>query len=417
MPDGNANSTIPGTGAYRPLDEETAQGYASTCPPLDAVAGATLRAHEVGDGNLNLIFIVSGKDGASAVIKQALPYVRMVGESWPLTLERNRHEREVLMQYGAIVPDLVPRIFHTDAANALFVMEDLSRLKIVRRGLIDGHLYPRLSADVARFSAETLLRSSDFYLTSAEKKAAVARSLNPELCKITEDLVLTDPFHDAPSNAYEPELQPVVTALWANDITQTHVALLRHGFVTRAEGLLHGDLHTGSIMASRDETKIMDAEFCFYGPMGFDIGMFIANLFLSAVAHHARSDDRPGEKAFGDALLNSAGETWDRFIAHVERLLIAAPVWQLPAGARADFMQGLLRDAVGYCGAEMIRRTIGLAHVADLEEIADAMTRRRAKAAVIAIGCHIINGHRTVDSFDQVVSLVRHGIAESVHGA
>ena len=38
---------------------------------------------EVGDGNLNLVFIVEGATGA-AVVKQALPYVRLVGDSWPL---------------------------------------------------------------------------------------------------------------------------------------------------------------------------------------------------------------------------------------------------------------------------------------------------------------------------------------------
>ena len=39
----------------------------------------------MGDGNLNLVFIVKGPQGGVAV-KQALPYVRLVGESWPLPL-------------------------------------------------------------------------------------------------------------------------------------------------------------------------------------------------------------------------------------------------------------------------------------------------------------------------------------------
>jgi len=41
------------------------------------------KVREVGDGNLNLVFIVEGASGA-AVVKQALPYVRLVGDSWPL---------------------------------------------------------------------------------------------------------------------------------------------------------------------------------------------------------------------------------------------------------------------------------------------------------------------------------------------
>lgn len=39
-------------------------------------------AQEVGDGNLNLVFKIFDRSGTSRVIvKQALPYVRCVGES------------------------------------------------------------------------------------------------------------------------------------------------------------------------------------------------------------------------------------------------------------------------------------------------------------------------------------------------
>jgi 5-methylthioribose kinase len=34
-------------------------------------------------------------------------------------------------------------------------------------------------------------------------------------------------------------------------------------------------------MVSVKETKIIDPEFAFYGPIAFDLGAFIANLFLS----------------------------------------------------------------------------------------------------------------------------------------
>lgn len=47
----------------------------SACKPL---------CREVGDGNINFVYIVEGPAGAIC-IKQALPFVRIVGESWPLT--------------------------------------------------------------------------------------------------------------------------------------------------------------------------------------------------------------------------------------------------------------------------------------------------------------------------------------------
>ncbi len=42
---------------------------------------------EVGDGNINFVWILQGAQGA-LVLKQSLPFVRCVGESWPLTQVR-----------------------------------------------------------------------------------------------------------------------------------------------------------------------------------------------------------------------------------------------------------------------------------------------------------------------------------------
>ena len=58
---------------------------------------------EVGDGNLNLVFIVRGAAGA-AIVKQALPYVRLVGESWPLPLNRSFFEYHALIRQAARDP-------------------------------------------------------------------------------------------------------------------------------------------------------------------------------------------------------------------------------------------------------------------------------------------------------------------------
>lgn len=54
-----------------------AQQFAGIDNPSELVS-----AQEVGDGNLNLVFKVFDRRGVSrAIVKQALPYVRCVGES------------------------------------------------------------------------------------------------------------------------------------------------------------------------------------------------------------------------------------------------------------------------------------------------------------------------------------------------
>ena len=393
---------------YARLDERSAAAYAATCPPLarDGDDPGEARAREVGDGNLNLVFIITSQSGRSCVLKQALPYVRLVGESWPLTIQRNALERHAYEVYTSITPDLVPRVYHADVRQALFIMEDLSHLRIVRGALTEGLLFPRLAEDVARFAAETMLRTSDFYLDSGEKKRLAARCVNPELCKITEDLVLTDPFFDAPSNQIEPELRPAMEELWQDMRAQDSVARLRHAFVTRAEALLHGDLHSGSVMADREETKIVDAEFAFFGPIAFDIGMFLANLWISAIAHHTTRPEDP----FAGVVFGQADHTWRCFAARVETMLVEAPIWRLPAGARREYLLALGRDAAGFAGAEIIRRTIGLARVADLESIADRPTRLRAKTAALAAGRALLRESPAIDAFGEAHRLVGRGV-------
>lgn len=62
-------------------------------------------------------------------------------------------------------------------------------------------------------------------------------------------------------------------------------------FCERAQALLHGDLHTGSIMVTPDSTQVIDPEFGFYGPMGFDIGAFIGNLILAYFSQDGHAEN------------------------------------------------------------------------------------------------------------------------------
>lgn len=71
-------------------------------------------AEEVGDGNINFVFIVKGPAGGVCV-KQALPYVRCVGESWPLTVDRIKCESAALELHGKACPAHVPFVLKVDS--------------------------------------------------------------------------------------------------------------------------------------------------------------------------------------------------------------------------------------------------------------------------------------------------------------
>ena len=237
---------------YAPLTPDTLPARLGALPALTDRIGApdgwTIR--EVGDGNLNLVFIVSGA-GGGVIVKQALPYVRLVGESWPLPLSRSFFEYHALTRHAARDSGAVPEVFHFDESQALIVMEYLTDHIILRQGLIAGKRYMNLGDRLGLFCARTLFRGSDLSMPTAARKADLALFAgNVALCDITENLVFTDPYFDAPLNRHTPGLEPVVAMLRADQSLKVAAQHLKMDFCSRAETMLHGDLHTGSVMVS-----------------------------------------------------------------------------------------------------------------------------------------------------------------------
>lgn len=62
------------------------------------------------------------------------------------------------------------------------------------------------------------------------------------------------------------------------------MADLQAKFLGERQALLHGDLHTGSLMVTQDTTYVIDAEFAFAGPIAFDVAKMAANLLIAFFA-------------------------------------------------------------------------------------------------------------------------------------
>lgn len=382
---------------YHALTEAEAIALAAGLFP----AGADLECQEIGDGNLNYVYRVSDRaSGKGVIIKQALPYAKVVGESWPLTLKRAAIEAAALRKHGEYAAGLVPEVYGTDEELAYTIMEDLSHLTIAREGLIQGKEYPKLSSDIGEYLAQTLFHTSDFALHPFEKKRLAAEFSNPELCKITEDLIFTDPFFDYETNDFEPELRQTVEAIWHNDRLKLEAAKLKRSFLTEAEALLHGDLHTGSIFADDNKTKVIDPEFAFYGPIGFDVGLFIANLIAQGIT---RNGDGRG------SIVGHIENTWQVFETRFTELWKNEGIedFKEVPGYRESVLEKIFKDTLGFAGCELIRRTIGLAHVKDLDGIEDAAVRIESKKQALRIGETLILKRSELTSIQDVTALLK----------
>ena len=393
---------------YRTFTAQDAVEYAKQFGGLDNPS-SLVEAQEVGDGNLNLVFKIFDAQGVSRIIvKQALPYVRCVGESWPLTLDRARLEAQTLVEHYQHSPQHTVKIHHYDPELAVMVMEDLSSHKIWRGELISGVYYPQASRQLGEYLAHTLFHTSDFYLHPHDKKARVAQFTNPEMCEITEDLFFNDPYQIHERNNYPAALEADVAALREDAQLKIAVAALKHRFFSQAEALLHGDIHSGSIFVADGSLKAIDAEFGYFGPIGFDIGTAIGNLLLNFCG-------LPGHLGIRDAAagreqrLIDIQQLWTTFAERFQALAAGKSrdaALSVP-GYASEFLKKVWQDAIGFCGSELIRRSVGLSHVADLDTIRDDEMRHECLRHAITLGKSLIVIADRIDNVDALVARVR----------
>ncbi|GBG77364.1 hypothetical protein CBR_g23696 [Chara braunii] len=420
---------------FEPLDGEGVRKYVGKYSELSSRVGGdhpnewTVR--EVGDGNINFVYIVEGPRGG-IIVKQSLPYVRCVGDSWPLTLERSYFEVEALKEHGRICPEHVPEVYHENPTMAVISERYCEHPHIIlRKGLIAGVVYPLLSEHMGEYLSRTLFFTSLFALSSGDHKKAVAKYCkNSEMCRLTEQVVFTEPYMNATNNRWtSPQLDEDALRLRKDRRLKLAVAELKSKFCERAQALIHGDLHTGSIMVTQTSTQVIDPEFAFYGPMGFDLGAYFGNLMLSYFSQdgHPSSPSSvgcpgggEGREGFKAWLLQLISETWSLFSEKFRAL------WRLHATnghvynvamfptareggddelsiAQEAFMQELLEDTLGFASAKMIRRIVGIAHVADFEEIHDPDVRAVCERRALNFAKSLLIRRKGISSMEEVV--------------
>jgi 5-methylthioribose kinase len=374
--------------AYDILTPDTVPDYVASRPALAARIEHVADVREVGDGNLNLVFIVSGRAGgaaASLVLKQSLPYVR-ADPSWPMAPERNHAEARALAAHGPLAADAVPTLYDTDPDRYVLALEDLSDHRVWRGALVDGERHPGAADAIGRYVARIAFGTSVFGLASEPQKRLLAAAVNPALCQITETLVFSAPYTPGAPGHEPATKEPAVAAYLTDPEVVAAMGAAKWTFMTHAEALIHGDLHTGSVMVRpaapgrAASTRAFDSEFAFYGPVGFDIGTLWANLLLAAVRSAVLGDTgnlrwRLAQPvAAWTAFTATFRELWP---GRVDPAVFADPMLE-------HFLDRVRRDALAMAAAEAARRVAGPYPVADIETLPEP-ERARAVRAVVAV--------------------------------
>jgi 5-methylthioribose kinase len=394
---------------YEFLSPDTVADYIRARPELKEIIDSDLieSVEEVGDGNLNLVFIIRDSAGKSVVLKQALPYVRLVGPEWPMTPNRAAKEANALATHSAITPDLVPTTYFYDEGRFIIGMEDLREFRVWRGAMIEGLRHEGVAADMGRYVANVAFGTSVLGVDPEKHKELVATAINPELCRISEDLIFTEPHDDIGRNSVLPANEADANEHAADSQMIDAMGEAKWMFMTRAEALIHGDLHTGSVMVralSGDEgpaeSRAFDSEFAFYGPVAFDVGALWANYTLASARWTAL-----GREDLATWSLSLVEETWLAFESTFRELYprrIDTRVWK--DGCLETLLKGWKEEAWLFAAAKMSRRIVGLAKVKDIETL-EPQQREGAARGILRLARQVAQERNRTSDLTRYIEL------------
>lgn len=385
---------------YIQLNEKTIVDYLKTLPA--SITSSDSSITEIGDGNLNNIFRVKNDD-ASIVVKQALTYLRCVGPEYDLNKNRMQYEIAYMQKTAAIAPDHVPKLYHADG-NAMMAicMQDLNKHEVLRDGLIGRVCYPNFANHISTYLAEVLFKTSRLCLSAKEHFELVAKFNNNELCQLTRNFVFTFPYFNHETN-YKQNNHERFSSLF-----RINACELLQRFSTHTTALIHGDLHTGSIMLNQEETFVIDGEFGMMGPIGFDPGHLIAN-FISAWVHHGVKNKDNHYQAW---LLKTIEFIYKEFNAKFSLL------WErhqeihqsIPyfdhrdfVRYRNDYLLNILQETIGFAGLELCRRTCGIAGVKEIRGLQNSVEKGMAESIVLRIGQALVENYKTYGKIETLI--------------
>jgi 5-methylthioribose kinase len=175
------------------------------------------------------------------------------------------------------------------------------------------------------------------------------------------------------------------------------------------------------VMVTPGETKVIDPEFAFYGPMGFDVGAVIGNLLLAYFSQTGHESARGTRDEYREWLLTLIEKFWTGFSSRFLDLWTANPVGDAFTGTLFDspderraleaerhrFVANLFDDSRRFAGTKMIRRILGLAHVEDLESIDNKQIRAECELNSLSLARRLVLDASSFHHINQVSAAAR----------
>ncbi len=283
------------------------------------ISDEILSIEKPGEGNMN--FVVRVKTNShSIIIKQSRPWV----EKYPQIAAPVERVFVEAAFYKVLIHDnfyreFCPTLIGFDEKNFLLALEDLGT------GADCTFIYQR-NKYLEDVEFESLVRFlSHLHNTSSEEKKNFPN--NAELKKLNHTHIFHFPYLEENGfdlDSIQPGLQKVSLKYKTSSALKDKLKYLGDLYLQEGNTLIHGDYYPGSWLKTKSGIKIIDPEFSHYGHAEFDLGVMVAHLKMAHTPEHILKD------------------IFSQYV--------------LPANFSIPLFSG-------FCGAEIMRRIIGLAQL------------------------------------------------------
>ena len=369
---------------------------------INMIGDGELSEDVEGDGYCNYVFRVADAH-SSYIVKQSTAHLRRRGKA--VTPKRNRYEYEIMQLRSRIVPEFVPSLYHGDFENNIFIMEDVSNLKLVRYQMVENNRLPELASQAAHYLAATHFYTSEFYLDSSEYRSLISYFMNAEIRHVMEDGIFLGIFGaDEFDPACGPEFANFCQSVYDDPEITFQRYKLRHIFMSKSETLIHGDFHTSNMFADDNHLKVIDMEYTFGAPFSYDLGFMLANIISQFCSAAFRPFEDESERkvclSYLITLMHLLYTDYiDYFYEYWEK--DAKLVYKLAEGYKESLALDILREYFGFAACANLCRVCGSMQTADFDCIEDNDLRTQAKFLSIEIDELLFRKWSTYNTIDE----------------
>ena len=362
-----------------------------------------------GDGHVNIVYKVISPV-KSYVLKQGLSDNGAKHGKVSVASYRNETECDTMKILHSIVPEYVPEIIFQDRENHIFIMDFIENLKAVRFQLIKENQIPDLGQKVGDFLARSSFYTSEFFLGRSEFRGLQSKFENTEVRQVMEDGIFLDRF-GTDLNQEEYHKWERFRKITDDPACQTNRLILRRTFMSHSDCLIHADFHTSNVFLSDTGLKMLDFEFSFMGPFGYDMGYFTGSLIAAYCAacfkHYPSEEERQQCKAYLLSTIKMLFESYNKtFITSWDK--DAKKEYKGQPYFQNALLKEMLQDSVGYAAITNWCRTTSIHQLPEYPAIEDEDGQRYAMTMAVLLDHELILNRDRFETVDDFIDMIIH---------